>query len=419
MLGSSDYTHAWKGKTMRKYRPMKKTYYDMKRKVADTEVVRQRRIESESTIVLDFCIGEYPAFVVYCDELMAGIERFSHADKKMTELVYRLPGLAVWAYIRKQLVEEMQQSNEIENVRSTRKEIQDAIETNARRDTRFRKMAHKYIALIEKQNIPLQTNADIRQLYDDFMLDEVLREDPANAPDGKIYRKTPVQVYSNGEKMIHEGVFPESKIENMMGKALAFLHDESYHTLIRVASFHYLFAYIHPFYDGNGRMTRFISSYMANQQFDTLLAIGMSTTIKKHRKEYYRLFADTNDKHNYGDMTAFVIAFIQWMQETAEGIAEKLHDITNQLESYKQRCEALHLSQTLENTLWILIQQTICSDYGLSKQTLREHLDKSHATIDKQLNQLAPYIHMQKDGRKYTYLANLTALDRVEVHASS
>ena len=53
----------------------------------------------------------------------------------------------------------------------------------------------------------------------------------------------------------------ESKIIETMNQALTLLNDEDIDVLIRSAIFHFVFGFIHPFYNGNGRMARFISSY--------------------------------------------------------------------------------------------------------------------------------------------------------------
>ena len=58
----------------------------------------------------------------------------------------------------------------------------------------------------------ISSSIDIRNLYDEFIKEEISREDKNNLPYGKIFRKDPVHVYNkNGYKIIHEGVYPEEK----------------------------------------------------------------------------------------------------------------------------------------------------------------------------------------------------------------
>ncbi|WP_366520018.1 Fic family protein [Paenibacillus xylanexedens] len=59
---------------------------------------------------------------------------------------------------------------------------------------------------------------------------------------------------------------PEKDIVVAMGKLLNFMNNhEDIPLMIRVAISHYFYGYVHPFYDGNGRSSRFISSLISNR----------------------------------------------------------------------------------------------------------------------------------------------------------
>jgi Fic family protein len=151
-------------------------------------------------------------------------------------------------------------------------------------------MVRKYLILQSNKDIPLLSCQDIRNLYDEFISDEIIREDPEDQPDGEIFRKSPVHIDNGHGDRIHEGLFPESKIITAMDSALSILNNENYDILIRVALYHYFFGYIHPFYNGNGRMTRFISSYMLSRFFSKSACLRISYVIKENRRKYYELF---------------------------------------------------------------------------------------------------------------------------------
>lgn len=80
-----------------------------------------------------------------------------------------------------------------------------------------------------------------------------MADDPSHAPDGQFFRTGPVSVLDAAQRPIHHGVEPESKIIELMNRALAILGDSNISVLVRVSVFHFMFACIHPFYDGNGR----------------------------------------------------------------------------------------------------------------------------------------------------------------------
>lgn len=122
----------------------------------------------------------------------------------------------------------------------------------------------------------------MRALYDKLVLDEVRADDPSHVPDGQFFRKGPVSVMNASHKPIHQGVEPESKIIELMNQGLIILADGAIPALVRVSVFHFLFAYIHPFYDGNGRTNRFISSYVLSRSFSPIVGYRLSYSVKEH-----------------------------------------------------------------------------------------------------------------------------------------
>lgn len=103
---------------------------------------------------------------------------------------------------------------------------------------------------------------------------------------------------------------PEAKIIEYMNKALNILNDSSIDLLIRVALFHYYFGYIHPFYDGNGRINRFISSYILSKNFGGVIGFRLSMTIKENLSQYLDAFSHTNDVRNRADISTFIYEFL-------------------------------------------------------------------------------------------------------------
>ena len=156
-----------------------------------------------------------------------------------------LPNIAINSYIIKSLKDEIALTNEIEGVRSTRKEIEDAIDSIKNdKSARFKGLVDKYFKLISNEIIPLNNCADIRTIYDALVLPEIEKE---NLPDGILFRKEPVQVVSATQKEKHRGIMPESKIIESLDVCLDFLKSDDIDSLIKISAFHYLFGYIHPF----------------------------------------------------------------------------------------------------------------------------------------------------------------------------
>lgn len=79
-------------------------------------------------------------------------------------------------------------TNDIEGAYSSRREISELLDSLGKRagKRRFRGLVQKYVILSSGQTVPLQTCEDIRALYDDLVLDEVIDEKKSNEPDGGI-----------------------------------------------------------------------------------------------------------------------------------------------------------------------------------------------------------------------------------------
>lgn len=191
--------------------------------------------------------------------------------------------------MRKILIDEAKQTNDIENVYSTRKELEERLEEvsqpnyRSKLDKRFEGLVNKYLMLMKGNDIPLSTCQDIRNIFDELVSTEIKKDNPNNLPDGQIFRKDGVDVTaaSGTQKVIHRGLHPEAKIIEYVSKGISLLQNVNINPFVRISIFHYLFGYIHPFYDGNGRVNRFISSYLLSKELHISVALALSGAIKK------------------------------------------------------------------------------------------------------------------------------------------
>jgi Fic family protein len=279
--------------------------------------------------------------------------------------------------------------------------------------SRFFGMVQKYNIILKDKIIPLNESKDIRELYNDILLPEVAKKD---YPDGEIFRKGSVSVYSEADKEIHRGIFPEGKLIEFMDKTLTWLNDESIPHIIRIAVFHYLFGYIHPFYDGNGRINRFITSYLLKYSLNFLVSFRISYIISNNKKDYYQAFHTCDDKKNCGDITPFVIIFLALIYEAIESLIQALSEAQQKLEYYEalfdKKCNSLTGLQT--RILFILIQSTLFANKPMSISELKKSgLEYTKGWLAKKLDELQDLdlIKRTRDGREYVYSANFEVID--------
>lgn len=98
-------------------------------------------------------------------------------------------------------------------------------------------LVQKYNMLMTKEELPLDSCQDVREIYNELVLAEVTQEEPGDIPDGKLFRKGPVSIYSPSQKEIHKGLYPEERILQAMEQALRFLGDDSCEILFRISIF--------------------------------------------------------------------------------------------------------------------------------------------------------------------------------------
>lgn len=393
------------------YELLSKIFY---KKPTEYESIYDARFNSEASIKLPIKIHENVGFIFNTNEITKLLVKIYKTINKINLLRTHLPNIAINSYIIKSLKDEIALTNEIEGVRSTRKEIEDAIDSIKNdKSARFKGLVDKYFKLISNEIIPLNNCEDIRTIYDVLVLPEIEKE---NLPDGILFRKEPVQVVSATQKEKHRGIMPESKIIESLDLCLDFLKNDDIDSLIKISAFHYLFGYIHPFYDGNGRTSRFISSYLIKNELDILLALKLSYTVKNNINKYYKAFDVCNDRKNKGDITFFVVTFLELLSQASDDLYTKIADLNDQLNYYNNIINTLVNEKVLNDKqakcIFILCQNRLFDDTYMNMNTLTELLEKSDTTTRKILKSLESKNLLVKSRNKnqYLYSANLDSL---------
>lgn len=401
-----------------KYATLEKLFYKDK---SNWESEYNARFTSPFTKHLNFHIKEYSyktecqLFFCYNEELSNLQNNIMSSAIHLLKCLEAIPGAGLNQFIESCLIDEIKASNDIEGVRSTRKEIMEAFEQKSKPKeyVRLWGIVNKYKKILNYDNISLRTSQDIRSLYDDFILEEIIRDNPKDAPDGALFRKESVDVVTGTQKTIHRGLYPESKIIESMDNALRILHDTAIPNLIRIAIFHYLFGYIHPFYDGNGRMSRFITSYYLAKEIHPSIALRLSLLIKIKKNKYYSLFELTNSHLNKGDLTPFIIRSLELVLIAIKNTTEILDEKLSNLQKYGSQLDEKIKDQdkTTCRIYWILLQAAIFSNSGASIEEMSTTLNKTQKTIRKYVDLIPPdNIIFDKTTRPYRYKLNINFL---------
>lgn len=272
----------------------------------DYKELYNQRFNSLNTIHFPIKINDNPSFLCLNEEVLSLIEDIQTLSNKVTKTNH--------------LIEEIIATNAIEGISVSKEEVIDLLNTNQPKEyKKLYGLVNKYrdILLKSEEFVPITDSSKLREIYNEILIKDIEKNDPNSLPDGLIFRRDIVNIVSS-TKTIHKGIYPESKVIEAVDSALKILNDSNLPCILRVAIFHYFLGYIHPFYDGNGRISRYISSYYLSQTLDPIVALRLSIACKNRQKDYYEAFKITNNARNLGDITYFAIMFLDIFKDDLE-----------------------------------------------------------------------------------------------------
>ena len=157
-----------------------------------------------------------------------------------------------------------------------------------------------------------------------------------------------------GKERIHHEAPPSDDVPRQMQQFIQwFNNDTASDPVLKAAIAHLWFVNIHPFDDGNGRLTRTLT--------DMLLAradglpwrfYSMSAAILRDKKNYYDLL-EYMGKHGL-DITQWLLWFLQTMENAIDTAAEKTQRVVRKSLFWQKHCtDALNERQIkVINRLW-------------------------------------------------------------------
>lgn len=396
-----------------KYVQLKKLFHVNE---AQCNELYQKRFNSESTRKLGIYLNNgYECFYQINEEVLYLIDRIYTINTWLEKTMASdaIPSLAKEYLVVRSLVEEIKSSNQMEGIYSTRKELKDMlIAKDIKRYKRFYGMVNKYKKLWKDNFKELKTVYEIRELYDEVLLQDVIEECKTDKPDGVLFRKDSVEINS-GTKVIHNGITGEENIIIMLEKALEVQNDENINYLIKTAVFHYLFEYTHPFYNGNGRMGRFLACGYLSNNMNILGALQFSIACLHNNKKYYDAFLSTNDIRNKGDLTVFIIRFLEIY---LSGLEELQETTANMIDDYKYTLSKMHkyVESKYVPVAELILQVTLFGIEGFNMSQLKDmtgYTEQSIRNIIKSINKKYAVIKVDKSSKPYRYQINLELLN--------
>mgnify|MGYP000009451199 CR=1 FL=1 len=353
------------------------------------------RLESESTFRTGIELDAGELFLAVPRELSLLNERVLRRERRVSKLWRSLPTAALGAYIRTLILDEVVYSNEIEGVHSTRRDIERALEEakstmpaagGEGRHTPFFEFAKLYLGLTDGPEPP-ETLQDIRDIYDSVVMDALAEE---NRLGDSLFRSGQVVVENGFGRVVHVGVSPESRIEEMLTQWLALSRSEEIPETYSALLCHFLFGYIHPFYDGNGRTGRYLLALHLSRPLSQPTVLSLSRVIAENKGAYYRAFDAAEKKLNCGEGTHFVMTMLDLVAEAQMELIADLEEKRQLLDELEARIDARSwiISKRALNVLFYAAQMEVFDAFretrladvaswlGVSKPTARKAFDE-------------------------------------------
>ncbi len=307
--------------------------------------------------------------------------------------------------IEDMLLDEAFYSSVIEGAFSTKKRTKEVIKTNNPKNKSEKMILNNYNAMTYViENLDKEMNEDILIELHKIVTKETLSEDEA----AKKYRKGPVYVNDPNET---EPVYIPPSAENvqpLMDDLFQFINDDSNNDkfikpLIKAFIIHFYICYVHPFYDGNGRVARaFQYMYLLKNNYNFFKFFSISGIISSDRKKYYKSFMDTEKYDN--DLTYFIVTQMEMTLKAIKDVIDKmLKEMENKLIKDELSKDNIILNKRQEKFIKYMVQKdnnfTTIADYKkkfkISYETARRDLFE--------LNELN-IVKKIKKGKKYIFI---------------
>jgi len=228
--------------------------------------------------------------------------------------------------VAESIIDEAFYSSVIEGAFSTKKRTMELVKEKNPKNQSEKMILNNYNGLVYiLENLHKELNEEVFIEIHKIITEGTLEEDEITEK----YRDDFVYVW--GENAVKtEPIYtapPHNEVQSMMNDLFRFINDENadlfIHPIIKACIIHFYIAYVHPFFDGNGRVARAFSyMYLLKNNYEFFKFFSISSVVDKKRKKYYKGIKDTEDFGS--DLTYFIAAYAEITEASIYAVVDKL-----------------------------------------------------------------------------------------------
>lgn len=340
----------------------------------------------------------------YTDGIVNGLLAIESARKTVS--ILQLP-ISIEEELKKEnLVKRTHYSTKIEGNTLKLSQVKDLIEKEEEVHERNEREVKNYYNALLHLNKKAEKNEVITKKFILELHNIVVGENISNS-----------NSFRDGQNSVNDSVNgrivylpPEAKdVEKLIDEMLLDLYkpDSDIPIPIRAGIFAYQFVTIHPFWDGNGRCSRLLATYILKMNgYDLNGFFTLEEFYDRNIKEYYdSLQMDLNHNYYFGrnnaDITTWIEYFIKTMSSTFKEVESKINEL------YNLSHQNLNLLDSLDaRERWIA--NYIINNKTIRAKDIREHfkinLDTANNWIKKWIKSdlLERVDYTQKRNKEYT-----------------
>ncbi|BDR53553.1 cell division protein Fic [Bombiscardovia nodaiensis] len=370
----------------------------------------RRRLEADSAFRTGIVTGLGELFTALPRFLSLQLQGVELAERRLALMWAAMPGVAREEYCQRAISGELLATNAIEGVSSTRQETDLAVRSAREsqggqgksaqgksvrgklargKQVRFGETARLYWALSQGEVDVPRSLLDIRRMYDAVVGGEIA---PADQPDGELFRSHDVSIQGpRGSE--HRGVSGELRIGQALTQMMDMVANPGIPGLLAALMAHFVFEYVHPFYDGNGRTGRYLLALYLADDLTLPTVLSLSRAIADHKSEYDKAFRQAENKLNCGELTFFVSTILGFISQAQAELMARFEEQEGQQSKAQEACQQAkaqtNLSKPAASLLEALMEEHVLgTQEGMTLDAAAQRLDLGKQSARAYMSQL-------------------------------